>query len=434
MTDLRDPLEPVLDDLVAEVPSYVVPDARAAWGAGARRRRLRRSGAVAAVVVLVALTAGLVDVLPRSSDVPPADGERGGVDGHPSRIEKPWFLRDLPARPGPLAATVELDDGRFLAVSAGGEVWRIPQDAETRDFFPSLSSDGRMIGYLRDGGTYVVRDLVSGQETAFGDIGDNRAFETRTETWWTQEQVPGYWSPDGSAHLLRAWRRDDDHPRVIALLGTDGSIREVAVPAGEAHPLGWLDDDVLGWLVVDGEGGASAASLVVTDESGDEMRREPLEIAARLLGDVSQWSGSLSPGRDRLSVTLAGRDRRSVVATFSVADGAALDRTSLDVEAWTPCATGWRDDQVVVPVLDGAPRLITASGESLVVTDPALGAYCVMTAADALGGDRHRAVADLFGTGWLSWHWREVLLGGAATLLAIAGLVLYRHRRTPREG
>ncbi len=430
MTDLHEPLE----HLVAEVPVYVVPDARRAWRVGARRRLTRRIGAGAAVVVLVALAAGLVGVLPRSSDMPPADGERGGVDGYPSRIEKPWFLHDLPDRPGPIAAIVELDDMHFLAVSSRGDVWRIVQEQRAGDFFPSLSADGRMIGYLSDHGTYVLRDLVTGVETRFDEIGDNAGNGHRPETWWTQPQVPGSWSPDDSTHLLSAWRWDDDHSNIVLLLGVDGTVRQVPRPGGEARPLGWLDDSTLGWLVVTGTAREATAALVVTDESGAELRREPLKIASGLLGEVSQWSGSLSPGRDRLSVTLTDSARRSVVATFSTVDGARLDRIQLDVGAWGPCATGWRGDEAVVPVLDGAPEIVTTSGESVLVTDPALGAYCVMTAADALGGERHRAVGDLFGTTWLSWHWREVSLGvlGALVLVAAFAWFLRRHGRRLR--
>lgn len=428
MTDLHERL----DDLVADVPSYVVPDTRRAWAAGARRRLRRRIGAGVAVVVLVALAAGLVGVLPRSSDVLPADGESRGVDGYPSRIEKPWLLRDLPDRPGPIAATVELDDGRFLAVSASGEVWRIPQSRRVRDFFPSLSADGRMIGYMRDGGTYVVRDLVAGDEKAFDEIGDNREDPSRPETWWTQQQVPGFWSPDGSTHLLSASRWDTDRSNVVLLLGGDGSLREVERPAVGAYPVGWLDAGALGWLAVEGRPRDATLSLVVTTESGAELKREPLQGAR--LHDLNQWSGSLSPDGGEVSVTLPEIDS-TLVSTFSTADGSRLGRdlTAMDVHSF--CSTTWRGEEVILPVIEGhSASLVSLSGERVVAADPALGAYCVMTAAKALDGERHGAVGDLFGTTWLAWHWREVVLGilGAGPLVGAFAWFLRRRGRRLR--
>ncbi|CAI9416857.1 hypothetical protein [Nocardioides sp. T2.26MG-1] len=426
MTDLRERMEHLVD----EVPAYVVPDARRAWAAGARRRLARRIGAGVAVVVLVALTAGLVGVLPRSSDVPPADGERGsGVDGYPSRIEKPWILRDLPDRPGPLAATVELETDHFIAVSPSGDVWRIVQEQRAGDFFPSLSADGRMIGYLADHGAYVLRDLVTGAETRFEEIGDNANDPSRPEVWWTQAQVPGYWSPDGSTHLVQAWRWDADRSNLVLLLGTDGSLRQVERPGSEAYPVGWLDDGLLGWLTVAGKGRRATAGLAVTDETGAVLRRAPLDLPARLLPALNQWSGSLSPDGARLGVAVP--DEQSwVVSTFATSDGARTAQVQTAMDVWEPCSMSWRGRDLVLPVLgDGPPELVTRSGERVMAADPALNAYCVMTAGDALGGDRHRAVGDLFGTTWLSWHWRQVLLDFCGALALAATFTWFLRRR-----
>ncbi|HYF74624.1 MAG TPA: hypothetical protein VD864_17475, partial [Nocardioides sp.] len=188
MTDLHGRL----DDLVADVPAHVVPDPRRAWAAGARRRLTRRIGASVAVVVLVALTAGLVGVLPRSADVPPADSESRGVDGYPSRIEKPWLLRDLPDRPGPLAAVLETGASEWLAASSDGDVWRVPQEDPSDSFPPALSADGRMIGYLTGHTTYVLRDLVTGEETSFPEVTDNAAIRSDEGAWWVSSQAPGF--------------------------------------------------------------------------------------------------------------------------------------------------------------------------------------------------------------------------------------------------
>jgi hypothetical protein len=426
MTDLRGPLA----DLVAEVPTYVVPDARSAWDAGARRRRRRRLGAAAAVVVLVALTAGLINVLPRSADVPPADGERDGVDGYPARIEKPWFLHDLPDRPGPLAAVVETSGGGWVGVSARGRVWRIPQGDPIDSFPPALSADGRMLGYLAGHTTYVLRDLQTGEETSFPEVTDNAEVRADEGTWWAASQAPSFWSPDGARLVLRADRWDDHSGELNLVLGFDGSLREV--PA-HGSPVGWTDDDELAWISTEGERGAASASLVVTDAGGEVLRSAGLRMSPKDVDGLSQWSGSLAPGGDRLALTTAdGSD--AVTSTYDTSDGTRIERRR-DRDVPDGCLTSWRDRGVVLPVVrDGAVALATASGETVLITDPALEAYCVLPAAVALEGHRHDAVGGVLGTGWLSWHWREVLLGGASTLLAIAGLVLLRRRRAGGEG
>jgi len=96
-----------LHDLLAEVPSYVVPDARAAWTAGARRRTRLRVAGGGLVVLLVLLVGAGIGVLPHSLDVAPADQSGGGGHGHPTRIDYPYWTRDLPDRPGPVAGVLE---------------------------------------------------------------------------------------------------------------------------------------------------------------------------------------------------------------------------------------------------------------------------------------------------------------------------------------
>ncbi|HYF73318.1 MAG TPA: hypothetical protein VD864_10895, partial [Nocardioides sp.] len=74
----------------------------------------------------------------------------------------------------------------------------------------------------------------------------------------------------------------------------------------------------------------------------------------------------------------------------------------------------------------------------LVQADPGLHALCATWATDALSGNSHRGVgARVFGTdtGWLSWHWREVLLGvlGACASRAAFGWFLRRRGRRLRR-
>lgn len=417
MTDLRERL----DDLVTDVPPYVVPDVRRAWAAGARRRLGRRIGAGVAVVVLVALAAGLVGVLPRSSDVPPADGEDRGVDGYPSRIEKPWFLRDLPDRPGPLAAVIDTTTGlEWLAVSADGEVWRVPQEEPIDSFPPVLSDDGRMIGYLTGHTTYVLRDLVTGEETAFPEITDNAELRADEGTWWLTSQAPGFWSPDGSRLLLPAYPWDDDGDRTAPqlVLARDGSVEEARRWGNAA---GWLDDQTLAWVAKR----KGQVELVVTDDHGTVQRRLPIDVRAPY---PSQWSAALSPDRSQLALVLS--NSTGSLVTVSTTDGAVLRREH--VGAPSSCLPVWVGDEPAFVQTDGEAMVQTVPGRNVMVVDSELGTACVLPAADALEGGRHEVVGDLLGSTWLSWHWQEVLLGvlgAAAVLTSFAWFLRRRGRR-----
>ncbi|GAW50719.1 MULTISPECIES: hypothetical protein [unclassified Nocardioides] len=425
MTDLRDPLE----DLVAEVPSYVVPDAAGAWRAAARRRTRRRVGAAAAVVAVVALVAGLVSVLPRTGDVPPAGDLGSGVQGYPSHVEKPWPWagRDLPARPGPLAAVMwSANDAEWRAVAPDGRNWRVPQPGAIDDYPPALSADGRMIGYLAGRTTFVIRDLVNGEETLFPEIGDGRMV-ARDETYYLGSQTPAVWSPDGSRLLVRASAWADGSTVTALLLGIDGSIEELR---RRGYPVGWLDDDSLAWLMT----GDDRASLRSTDLAGSVERSVPLDLPSRRHYFWSQWSGTVSPDGDLLAV-VTDPTSAGAVTTVSTTDGSRVRVEN--VGAPDSCSTSWVGDRVAFFQTDfgGYSSLDTTTGRQLIRFDPAFGAGCVLAAADALAGEQHRSVGErLFGDGWLSWHWREVALGvlGGLVLVAVV-LAGFRRRRSARE-
>src|SRR5690349_8491012 len=131
MSDLRDPL----DDLLAEIPAYVVPDARAAWAAGARRRTRHRVAVVAGAAVV-----------------------------------NPLLDRELSGAPGPMAVVYQRNSedvfGWWVA-DERGRTWQVPQTDLIDDYPPALSPDGRLLGYLSTQDTYVVHDLVSGEENGF---------------------------------------------------------------------------------------------------------------------------------------------------------------------------------------------------------------------------------------------------------------------------
>lgn len=421
-------LHDCLEDLVVDVPDHLSLDARAAWAAGARRRARRRIGVMAAVVVLVALVAGLVSWLPSDRDVPPA-GQPGSSPGYPAHVDDPWLLRDLPERPGPLSAVMELPGQEWLALSPDGEVWRVPQDDMIDSFPPALSDDGRMIGYLAGHETFVLRDLVSGEETRFDQVTDNGSVRSRPDAWWMAPQAPGFWSPDGTRLLVRGepWEdagRDD----VLGLvLGTDGSLVEVGTDLGA--PVGWLDDDTIGTVFGD-ENGALLISAAV---DGRVKRTVPLDIARRAVRDLSQWSGALAPDRDRLVLVL--HRGSSSLATFSTQDGSLLEDAPSEVPQ--SCPPAWAGDRpAYVNGGDDDISLDTTDGQRMIVVDPGLRPTCILVAGDALVGPRHEGLgARLFGDTWLSWHWQEVGLGVlGALVLGAAGLAALRWRRRRVSG
>ncbi len=422
MTDLHDPLE----DLVADVPSYVVADASVAWAAGRRRRTRRRVGGAVAVAALVVLVGGFVRTVPQAVPLQPAGGsESGPVDGYPSQVEKPWFERTLPERPGPVAALLG-EAGAWHAVAADGRIWRLTADDLSDDYPPALSGDGRLIGYLSSPSGYEIRDLVSGETTSFPEIGDNRTVHG-DQTYGLAGQAPAFWSPDRSRVLVRGWRWQGEQDSVGSglVLGRDGSIELVGSDHGQFA--GWLDADTLGWLEVTGKGASRKAMLVGTGVTGQVVSRVPLELPTGALTRISQWSADLSP--DGLRLALEVSNAAGTLVTLSALDGSVISEENV----WTGgfgCVTSWVDDEPTLFQFDGT--LSTTDGRVLVSVDQRFEHYCLAVAADALAGERHESVGErLFGRTWLSWHWREVglgTLGGLALLGGLAVLVVRRRR------
>lgn len=434
-------LRPPLEDLLAEVPSYVVPDPRAAWSAGARRRARRRVGAVGLVTVLVALAGLGFTSLPRAVTGAPVDRPGDGVSGHPTRIDHAWWVRDL-TRPGPQAGLVEDDGHDWYVVSPTGRLSRLPGFAGTADGVPALSDDGRRVGYLLETGpdssTYVIRDLVDAAVTRFPEVGDGRI--PSDQTWSAGAQQPAFWAPDGRSVLVRGGRTGARDETDALVLGIDGSVREVVLPASPS-PVGWLPDGSLVWLRWrdSGQGLIRSAGLLVTSVDGAVERRVRLPRVGKLTA-FDQWTGRVSPDGRRLVVVEHGDGDGGVarVRLFSMASGTLESTSPRMPDVVDSCQPTWVGDQVVVPTYAGStePRGVVlrsgATGEPLVVADPRLGLTCSLWAGDALAGTAHHGlVGDLFGmrTSWWTWWWRE---GVAAAVLLSTGLVgawLVRRRR-----
>lgn len=399
------PLHEHLDDLVEAPAREVRVDAAAAWAGGVRRRRWRTAlaGAGAALaIVLVVLAAASGWPQPRAVDPTGPDG-RPGVTGHPDRIEAPWWVRDLPARPGPLAGLVELESGEWRAVSASGQQWGLPDNSDTT---PALSADGTMLALAPDDGPYELRDLVSGDDRRFDEVS-----ATEETAYWVSPQQPVTWSPDGSTVAAPGGARGGANGAVA--MDVDGSVSVVRRPSGATYVIGWVGDDRLAWL-----GTPQDPVYVETDLAGDVLRRVELPSLPR---GTSQWSGSLSP--DGRSLAIAG-SRSGSAMIYDLITRKQSAYPPLSPAPSTPdvaCPITWVGDEPVVPthddVLGGRVR-----------TDPRLGTVtCSTWATDAVAAGPQQSLTDR-----LPWRWREI---GAGTLgaLVLAGSVGWRMRRRARR-
>lgn len=410
MNELRDPL----DDLLAEIPAYVVPDARAAWAAGARRRTRQRVGVGAAAVVVVALLAGAVTWLPRTVEPQPADG--GSVGGYPARVLKPWIARDLPEEAGPMAMVYRRNGGGVFGwwvANAGGRTWPVPQQDLIDDYPPALSPDGRMLGYLATQDTYILRDLVTGVENGLS------IDQSEDAPWHLAAQNPAFWSPDSKHLLLRVGGSAD----AVLLDQEINTQRELKSPG---FPAGWVDDDTLAF-VVDGTSyrGRPPAVLRLVGTDGKLERTVTLDIPRHVAAWVNQWGASVSPDGARLAI--ADGSQTGDVYELSTADGSRQHVSRLIAD--DSCSPSWQGSE---PVVTRTGALVTGSADVLTDFDSRLDPGCAMATPDALAGEQHVGLAQRwFGDGWLAYNLSlaAMVVAGAAILTGVALLLLRIRRR-----
>ncbi len=419
---MTSPLREALDDLVADVPAHIVTDdiGTRAWASG-RRRRVRRWAANTALAFafLGVLTVAVVPLV-RDPRTHPADSSGAAVDGYSQRIGHQWWTPDLPDRPGPVAAVVNVVDHHstadefagWHAVAGDGRRWRIPVANDmAEEVHPTVSPDGRAIGYLAgNAGPYVIHHLGTGRRTEFPQVGSG--ITTVRTPYWAAMQAPSFWSPDRNRVLLTAGRRDPSDSGTGLVLDLDGSLRPTTL---RGWAVGWIDDTALAWLDWPpdkklSETPGATPQVHMTSLDGTVRRSIPLRPSQPWQTDgFSQWTGAVSPDGTQLLVRDAALLRR-----FSLADGRETPGPVPVDGISAPCGAAWAGAVPTVPVDDdtGARSAAVRGHEldPLVVTEPSLGVHCVTWASDALAGGPHWTP---FGrsTWWWTWWWREIAIG-----------------------
>lgn len=447
---MTDALAEALADLTEDLDTTVLTPALGAevWARGRRRRR-RTQAARVAVAALVVTAVG-VALLPGSwaPEVSPAGPGATSPLGHPERIATPWHVGELPRRGDPLAGIAyrgnDIGSGRWYAVTQDGGLRNLPVTSDLQNaVVPSLSADGRVLGYVdRASNQYVLRDVVTGASTTFPRVRSHEAVYGAADNppdapSTVGSQTPGYFSPDGRRVAVSGGVPGGPGGRsAVLVLGTDGSVRPVAV-GQERSLVGWLDDDTLLTMGATFTGSdpdvRTTLTPIATTLDGRERRLPSLSPDQVLgLGDYSQWSPALSPDRRTLAIGLGPVDSGSSTASggdrvlsFALATGEQVDGGWPDVSP-VPGAQvasdigmrhvewaggqwyGLRGDTALTGLWSGGPP-----SRAALVIDPGLELGWLDLADQALAGPTHHG---LLGTrqGWASWHWRELLLIAAA--------------------
>ena len=346
------------------------------------------------------------------------------MHGYPQRIGHQWWTQGLGDRPGPVAGLLQSVDqasghSEWLAVMPAGGMRRLPADQARNDSFPSVSDDGTVVGYLlRPNGPYVLHDLVTGRRTQFGDITDNAVVQGSQPSgrWWTSGQTPSWFSPDSSRLALAA---GSGRGSGAVLLGLDGS--ETPLPGMEAARIaGWRDDHTL-------VGVTAEAPLTLWTYDVDSRH---LDLGARISSSyidaarASQWTFRWSRIAQRVvyetvesdgtRVGLIDPETGAVESTVpmggdnaTAACGPVLSNAGPAAHADLRGSTA-----LVVPPIDGGPVVA--------VTDPTIGAQCILWAEDALAG---KPAWSLWGTSTARWTWwwcealAALVLGGGVLVL-----------------
>lgn len=430
-------LHDVLDDLATTAAPHVVsPDlAVTSWRAGRRRRVRRRLGAgLAAVAAFAAVVGTLAQVVPVRPDAATTAGQV--VAGYPKRIGHQWSVTMLPDRPGPMAGLLRVQTNETFewhVFSSTGHRWLVPMAFTGNDDRPTISRNGRYLGYLADRqGPYVIHDLVTGSRVEFPDIGSGLMGVTSKYTMFGHH--PTYWSPDSRWLVHSGALRAEESSSFSLLLGVDGSLRELTPEFG-GFPAGWVDAEHLAWYRSDSNQKRSP-TVSVTRLDGTLVVNDTLHAGSPWEGEVfGQWAVTLSPDGTTLAVT-EDRATKDALRRFAMTGRRETGSPITVAGRAEVCTMSWAGNDPVVaahwPEYNGSLLAVKADGKvltPLVRVEPEAG--CVMLAEAALNGHAH----GLIKASWPSpvwWWWREIV-AGAAILAVAAGWLLVRRRRQHRR-
>jgi hypothetical protein len=441
-------LHDTFEEIAGEVGAPPAPAeaARAAWRTGRRRVVRRRLTASVSVAVVVLAVAALV----WQPHLPPALDSAGSPEvatGHPLRVTRPWFIRELPSRGKPLAGLAlsspshdPYSRSSWLAIDVGGGVHALPAGPLVDTAMPAVSPDGRMVAYgEKDTQAYVVRNVVDGTRQVVDGLRSVLP-ETRDGTWTgpavVASQVPAYWAPDGR-HLAARISRGDG-TEALAVISADGSMSTIPW-TGAPLLAGWVDDTRVLAVSVR-EGAVPTADVATVDVGTGERRPLPTLQPARPFGDteISQWSPAVSPDGRRLALSRHPFDEPLVVAwsTFDLATGAEQGSGQYATGRITDVGSivgllQWRGDDVVATIPTGHGTVLgpgDAPAAATMLVDPRLDVEALLMAQRALAGPAHGSLWG-HGTNWAMWRWRECLV-------ALLGLTVVTAlwRRRPRHG
>lgn len=360
---LRDALDEVAREGIdgIHLPTLATDAVRRRRRSQVRRLVVATAGVALTALFAVTVTPGWGQLRQRLS---PASGPTR-VAGHPAHIGWQWPVRDLPARPGPMAGLLSGVDGGpgWWVVRADGHRFRL-RSGTLDDSRPALSVDGRWLGYVApDSEHFVVHDLVTGRRIVLAGIGDasSRGFGKRLQL---AGQSPGFWSA----------RRD-----LFAGTGSSGDRNGVVIVDAQRATVRFVDATGLlaGWL-------PDASAFVTVEVRTRELANPDPQIVTgttvtsgvrvhlvRVGGGgtvvdlrprggwspddtYSQWSWAVSPDGTTL---LAGAERLGSeglsLRRFRISDGHQVGGSRTVAAATTACSVGWVDRRTVsVPVID----------------------------------------------------------------------------------